>query len=77
LKDCDVRAGQSAAISFSGVVVVGGEKSDLTSLRAEALPQVTYSYHMNEGTFVGRDPRELIDEAIAWWNQQVIRIETS
>jgi hypothetical protein len=32
---------------------------------------------MNNGHFAGRDPRELIDEAIAWWRQQILIIETS
>jgi hypothetical protein len=62
-------------------VVVGpkaaGEKDEHTTSEAEAIPETSYSYHMNEGDFTGRDPRDLIDEAIAWWHEQIFKIENN
>jgi hypothetical protein len=80
LKESEIRAGQSVAISFPGVQArgsVAGEKPEPTTLPTEARPEASYSYQMNQGYFAGRDPRELIDEAIAWWHQQILTIETS
>jgi hypothetical protein len=34
-----------------------------------------YSYHVNSGPFAGRDPRELVEESISWWEQQIADIE--
>ncbi len=39
------------------------------------LPAASHSYHMMTGTYAGRDPRDLIEEAIAWWEQQIESIE--
>jgi hypothetical protein len=36
---------------------------------------VTYSYHMNSGPFVGQDPRDLVRDAIEWWEEQLSDIE--
>ena len=55
LKESDIRAGQSVAISVLGVQAqasAAGEKSDMAPPSAEAMTQVAYSYHMN-----GRDVR--------------------
>lgn len=80
LKESDIRAGQSAFITPLGVQAVGlvaGEKPKAAPSIETRPPTVTYSYHMNEGAFAGRDPRDVIDEAIDWWLQQISKIETS
>jgi hypothetical protein len=80
LKESDIRAGQSAMVRIVGVQARGAaadEKTEPLTLPAEARPKATYSYQMNQGHFTGRDPRELIDEAIAWWNEQILIIETT
>lgn len=42
-----------------------------------SVPQesVTYSYHMNSGLFAGQDPRDLVQQAIGWWGEQLDKIE--
>ena len=35
----------------------------------------TYSYHMNSGPFAGQDPRDLVRDAIEWWENQLDDIE--
>jgi hypothetical protein len=80
LKESEIRAGQSVTIDLRGVQAQGsvaGEKPEPTTLLAEARTEPSYSYQMNQGHFAGRDPRELIGEAIAWWHQQILIIETS
>lgn len=39
--------------------------------------QSVTSYQMNEGPFAGRDPRDLIREAIEWWDEYLREIEAS
>jgi len=34
-----------------------------------------YRYSMASGPFMGRDPRDLVEEAIHWWEQQLTLIE--
>jgi hypothetical protein len=34
-----------------------------------------YRYSMAAGAFKGRDPRDLVEEAIRWWEQQLTLIE--
>jgi len=80
LKESEISAGQSVAVVLSGVQARGsaaGEKIEPTTLQAEVRPQARYSYQMNQGHFAGRDPRELIDDAIDWWHRQILIIETS
>ena len=36
---------------------------------------LTYSYHMNSGPFAGQDPRDLVRDAIEWWEKQLSDIE--
>ena len=78
LKESEIRAGQSVTITLVGVQALGlaaGQKPEPV-LPAKARTEASYSYQMNQGHFAGRDPRELIDEAIAWWHQQILKIET-
>ena len=38
-------------------------------------PRAQYSYRMKTGAFAGRDTRDVVDEAIAWWERQIEEIE--
>jgi hypothetical protein len=73
-----VNAGQSAMVFLRGVSATGrvsGE--DIPQSRAEVHPPPpVYKYHMDGGPFNGRDPRDIFQEAIAWWEQQIGVIET-
>ena len=35
----------------------------------------TYNYKMNSGPFAGQDPRDLVRDAIKWWEEQLDDIE--
>jgi hypothetical protein len=35
----------------------------------------TYNYKMNSGPFAGQDPRDLVKDAIEWWEKQLDDIE--
>jgi hypothetical protein len=39
------------------------------------LPPTAYSYKMNSGPFAGQDPRDLVRDAIEWWEKQLDDIE--
>jgi hypothetical protein len=76
LKESEIRAGQSVTGVLTGVqaqALVAGQKP--VPPLVETPPRAEYSYQMNEGYYVGRDPRELIDEAIAWWHRQIQVLE--
>lgn len=77
LKENQVRAGQSAMIFLQGVSATGiaaGQEPPPAPTQTNT-PKAIYSYHMNEGPFIGRDPRDLIEDAIRWWHEQIINIE--
>jgi hypothetical protein len=77
LKEGDVRAGQSTMIELVGVsatALVAGQTPPPPPPPPKP-PKATHSYHMNHGPFAGRDPRDLIEEAIAWWRTQLDLIE--
>lgn len=40
------------------------------------LRRAEYHYVMNDGPFKGRDPRDLADEAIAWLEEYLDRIDS-
>jgi hypothetical protein len=35
----------------------------------------TYSYTLNDGPFAGRDQREVVAEAISWWEEYLARVD--
>ena len=43
--------------------------------KVTVLGEVVHNYTMNGGVFSGRDQRELIAEAIAWWETQPLALE--
>jgi hypothetical protein len=78
LKEAQLRAGQSVTVPIQGVSAAGlaaGETPPPNQDRQQADLTSTYSFRMSDGKFVGRDPRDLIDEAIAWWNIELSRID--
>jgi hypothetical protein len=41
-----------------------------------APPPITiHNYHMNSGHFTGQDPRDLVKDAVEWWETQLTQIE--
>lgn len=73
IKEYRTRAGQ-------GVTVPGAVMEiDAKTMEQKIEPRrpVVYHYTMNSGPFSGRDQRELIAEAIAWWERQLDAIDAA
>jgi hypothetical protein len=73
LKEYQTRAGQGVTIQLSGIEInlrTGEQKSDPPN-------PPTYHYTINTGPFGGREQRELLGEAIAWWEAQLNAIEAT
>jgi hypothetical protein len=71
LKEYRTRAGQGVTVRVSGVQInlqTGEQKVD------PPLPAI-YHYTINSGTFAGRDQREVIAEAIHWWERELDAID--
>jgi hypothetical protein len=79
LKEDKLRAGQSAAVYLQGVSAEGRVAGQASTVPPSVPPQLKANiyYHMNDGAFAGRDPRDLIDEAISWWNEELSKIDSS
>jgi hypothetical protein len=81
LKEAQLRAGQSVTVRIKGVSATGLAAGEVSAVPPERPPSdatSAHSYRMNDGEFVGRDdPRDLIDEAIAWWNVELSKIDGS
>jgi hypothetical protein len=74
-----LRAGQSAMVELVGAAAIMrfaglGSVSDPPEPPKQS-PKASYTYHMNDGPFRGRDPRDLIAEAVEWWRDQLDLIE--
>jgi len=71
LKEYQTRAGQGVTVQLSGIQVnlrTGEQKVDPPG------PHI-YHYTINTGPFAGREQRELLAEAIAWWEAQLDLID--
>ena len=71
LKEYQTRAGQGVTIQLSGIELnlrTGEQKSDPPK------PAI-YHYTINTGPFAGRGQRELLHEAIVWWDTQLNAID--
>jgi hypothetical protein len=79
LKESKLRAGQSVSVFVQGVsaVALAAGQERPASVPQAAVPKANFAYQMNAGPFVGDDPRDLIEEAIRWWNDQLDQIEKS
>jgi hypothetical protein len=78
LHQAEVRAGQSVSVvapSASARATAYGEDRRPTETAAPPVPPPIYTYHMNGGPFHDRDPRDIVQEAIDWWQQQIDAIE--
>ncbi|ABS25295.1 hypothetical protein [Anaeromyxobacter sp. Fw109-5] len=76
LKEYVLHAGQSVTIHplpFSPKSMWGTEDERPSTVPVR--PPTEYSYPMTRGPFVGRDQREVIAEAIAWWQEQFDAID--
>jgi hypothetical protein len=77
LHEAELTAGQSTMVFVQGVSVVAlaaGQQPPPES-KARPIPKPIHSYHMNSGPFSDRDPRDLVREAIEWWEDQITAIE--
>ena len=78
LKYGELRTGESTMVAIVGVqmtALVGGQ-SPAPSPSPQQSPSATHSYRMIGGSsFAGRDPRDLIEEAIKWWRSELDTIE--
>jgi hypothetical protein len=63
------------SVNRSGLVLPPGPS--LTTSPRDASTSVVFKhrYSMASGAFEGRDPRDLVEEAIRWWEQQLTLIE--
>lgn len=82
LHEAKSNAGQSAMVHLQSVEVRAAAAgfAGVYSPPPPAEPQLPplppkYGYHVNDGPFAGRDPRELVEESIRWWEQQIASIE--
>jgi hypothetical protein len=77
LHEAKLNAGQSAMVTLPGAEAtasVAGQSPPAPRPPQPLVPAI-YSYHINSGVFAGRDPRELIEEGIAWWELQIADVE--
>lgn len=73
LKEYQSSAGQG--VTVPGVLIEVNSKTG--EQKVSCLGVVEHHYTMNDGFFAGRDQRELIAEAIAWWETQLTTLEAS
>lgn len=73
LKEYQSLAGQD--VTVPGVLIEVNVKTG--EQKATRLGNVEHHCTINGGFFAGRDPRELIAEAIAWWETQLIALEAT
>lgn len=69
LKEYQTAAGQGVTVQLTGIEIrinrqTGDQKVDQPN------PPI-YHYTFNSGPYKGRDQREVLSEAIAWWEQQL------
>lgn len=72
LKEYQSSAGQGVTVPGK-LIEIGMQTGQQTVTQ---LGEVEHHYIMNTGHFAGRDQRDLIQEAIAWWEAQLSRIES-
>ena len=82
LKEAELTAGQSAIVFLQGASATpragnfGRQELPQPEQQPPPPPRPPiYSYHMNSGPFAGQDPRDLIRDAIVWWEEQLEGIE--
>jgi hypothetical protein len=77
LHEAELTAGQSTTVTLTGVeaTALAGGQPNPPPKPAQPAPAASHSYHIKSGFYAGRDPRTLIEEAIAWWERQIVQIE--
>ncbi len=73
VKEYRTRAGQGVTVSGAVIEIDVRTKTQ----KIEPSRPATYHYTMNNGLFTGRDQRELIAEALAWWESQLDAINAA
>jgi hypothetical protein len=50
---------------------------NLTTGESSSLPggATTYEHVMRDGSFAGQDPRDVVQQAIAWWHEYLDQID--
>jgi hypothetical protein len=73
LKEYQTRAGQGVTVQISGIEINlrTGEQ------RVDSPKPTIYHYTMNTGPFAGKDQRELIADAITWWDDVLNAIDAA
>ena len=76
MKEGELRAGYSVTVYPTGLrttALVAGQVHNMTL--PDEHTHALYTYHMNGGLFDGRDPHDLVEDAIEWWRCQLSLIE--
>jgi hypothetical protein len=73
VKEYRTRAGQG--VTVPGAVIEIDARTNIQ--KVEPPRPATYQYVMNSGPFAGRDQRQLIGEALAWWESQLDAIDAA
>ncbi|MDP3835175.1 MAG: hypothetical protein Q8Q82_14535 [Hydrogenophaga sp.] len=73
VKEYRTRAGQG--VTVPGAVVEINRRTG--EQKVELRPPAVYQYTINAGPFAGRDQRELVSEAILWWQTQLDAIDAA
>jgi hypothetical protein len=76
LKEGELRAGQSVMVRVVGAQATALAAGEIPPTPPpQQSPTATHSYHMTGGSFAGRDPHDLVEEAIKWWRGELETIE--
>jgi hypothetical protein len=67
--------GAELTVEPSATVFVSGGAIPLHAPRPPPPPPPIYNYKMKSGRFAGQDPRDLVRDAIEWWEKQLDDIE--
>jgi hypothetical protein len=70
LKEADLTVGHSVQLFLSGGTIVPRHAP-----QPPPPQQPIYTYQMSSGCFAGQDPRDLVRDAIDWWEKQLSEIE--
>ena len=62
-------------VDASAIVFLSGGAIPRDAPRPPPPPPPIYNYKMKSGRFAGQDPRDLVKEAIEWWEKQLDGIE--
>ena len=67
--------GAELTVEPSATVFISGGATPVHAPRPPPPPPPIYNYKMKSGRFAGQDPRDLVRDAIEWWEKQLDDIE--